>query len=327
MTVLVVTHSEDNTCVPAVTEAIARKGGRAIRFDTDQFPARSRIVARDGDGVPAHVLHTDAGAVDLDAVTAIWYRRIAFGRDLPAAMDPQLQRACRQESQASAMGLLASLRAFALDPVERIKHAEHKQLQLRVARDLGLEIPRTLITNDREAVRAFAASCPGGVVAKMLSSFSVQQDGMEKVVYTTALGPGDLERMDGLEWSPMTFQELVPKAIELRVTVVGDRILAAAVESPAYAGAETDWRRLGPSLADRWQPYAFPAELAPKVLRMMDVFRLNYGAFDFILTPEGRWVFLEVNPAGEFFWLDPVLGGAISDAMADVLLGQAFRRE
>jgi D-alanine-D-alanine ligase-like ATP-grasp enzyme len=59
----------------------------------------------------------------------------------------------------------------------------------------------------------------------------------------------------------------------------------------------------------------------------MDHFRLNYGAVDFILTPEGRYVFLEINPVGEFFWLESCPGLPISAAIADVLLGKAFRRE
>jgi D-alanine-D-alanine ligase-like ATP-grasp enzyme len=59
----------------------------------------------------------------------------------------------------------------------------------------------------------------------------------------------------------------------------------------------------------------------------MEVFGLNYGAVDMILTPDDRYVFLEINPAGEFFWLElknPKF--PVSAAIADVLLGEAPRR-
>jgi hypothetical protein len=326
MSVLIVTHTEDNVCVPAVADAIVRRGGSVVRFDTDSFPSDVRLVARtDGSGERV-VLHAEGRAHDLGEVESIWHRRLAFGRRLPADMDPEMRNACRQESRASAMGMLASLPAFHVDREKHLRHAEHKQLQLRVARDVGMDVPRTLITNDAAALREFAAGTPGGIVTKMLSSFAITSDGTEKVVFTTALTAADLENLDDLRWSPMTFQELLPKALELRVTVVGERVMAAAVDSARHRGAEVDWRRLGPSLQDQWRPYSLPAALESQVLALMDVFQLNYGALDFILTPEGRWVFLEINPAGEFFWLDPVLDGAISGALADVLLGRAFRR-
>ena len=64
-----------------------------------------------------------------------------------------------------------------------------------------------------------------------------------------------------------------------------------------------------------------------KLLHLMDRLDLNYGAIDIIVTPDGRHVFLEINPVGEFFWLELRPGFAISDAIADVLLGKCARRE
>jgi glutathione synthase/RimK-type ligase-like ATP-grasp enzyme len=124
----------------------------------------------------------------------------------------------------------------------------------------------------------------------------------------------------------MTFQEQVSKALELRVTVVGERVMAAAIDSQASVRAAHDWRRDGVRLVNSWQPYELPVETEEKLLRVMDYFGLNYGAADFIVTPEGRHVFLEVNPVGEFFWLELHPGLPISSAIADVLLGRSKRR-
>jgi glutathione synthase/RimK-type ligase-like ATP-grasp enzyme len=57
----------------------------------------------------------------------------------------------------------------------------------------------------------------------------------------------------------------------------------------------------------------------------MEHFGLNYGALDLILTPDGRHVFLEVNPVGEFFWLERCPGLPISKAIADILLSQSHK--
>jgi MvdD family ATP-grasp ribosomal peptide maturase len=324
MSVLIITHSEDNESVARVVEAIERKGGHTIRFDTDRYPTDVRLTAYYGASSSANderlTLTNEEGEFDLREVTAIWHRRVNFGGRLPAALDKQLRNASLGETSAAAHGMLASLRAFRMDHLHHIRHAENKQLQLQVARELGLDIPRTLTTNDAGAVRAFAESCEGGMVTKMLSSFAIYNEGKEMVVFTNRVKPEDLADLSGLNLCPATFQELLPKSLELRVTVVGQRVMSASIDSQVSDRAVHDWRRDGLSMLQDWRPYQLPIDVEEKVLRLMDHFSLNYGAIDIILTPDGRHVFLEINPCGEFFWLERTPGLPISDAIADVLL-------
>ena len=329
MTVLIITRRDDNESVAFVEAAIKERGGSSFRFDTDRFPTDVRMVARSGPaGAEQLTLASDAGSLDLRGVTAIWHRRVNVGAGLPREMDAQLRFASLGESRAAAMGLLASLEVFRVDEEQRIRRAEQKLLQLRIAREVGLEAPRTLVTNDPGAVRDFAAACAGGMVTKMLSSFAVYDErGGEQVVFTNRVEPEDLADLEGLRLCPMTFQESVPKALELRATVVGGRVFTASIDSGASARAAHDWRRDGAALVGDWEHYQLPPEVEGRLLRLADSFGLNYGAADFILTPDGRHVFLEINPAGEFFWLEQQPGLNISGAIADVLLGLASRRE
>ena len=326
MLVLIVTRSDDNPCVESVTAALHARGAEVARFDTDRFPGEVRLVLRSDPGRDDVRLITGEREWDLAAAGAVWHRRFAAGRRLPAALDPQLRAASIGEARAVALGTIASLDAYHLDRVVRIRAAEQKPWHLRLAREAGLDTPRTLVTNDARAVRAFAAECPGGIVTKMMTSFAIREPGQEKVVFTTALRTEDLDRLEGLELCPMTFQERLSKAIELRVTVVGRRTLVAAVDSAAVAGAGDDWRRRGGELEHAWRADTVPAEIERGIDRLMDALRLDYGALDFILTPDGRWVFLEINPAGEYFWLDGLFAPTISETIADVLLGRAARR-
>jgi MvdD family ATP-grasp ribosomal peptide maturase len=325
MTVLIITHSHDNKSVSLVTKAIEERGGSAFRFDTDRFPTEVQLVAEYGE-TERLTLASDNSTLDLRDVSAIWHRRINIGERLPREMDRQFRHASLGEARSTVMGMLASLDAFRMDAEPHIRRAENKQLQIQIARELGLETPRTLITNDPEAVRAFAGTCESGLITKMLSSFAIQEDEAEKVVFTNRVRAEDLNDLDGLRLCPMTFQEEVSKALELRVTIVGERVFAASIDSQASARAAQDWRRDGVQLINAWQHYQLPSEVEEKLLRLMDYFELNYGAADLILTPEGRHVFLEVNPSGEFFWLEQAPGLPISDAIADVLLGRAKRR-
>ena len=329
MSILIVTHSNDNDGVARVVDAISRKGGHTIRFDTDRYPTDVRLTAyygaSDSGGDERLTLTNEQGEFDLREVTAIWHRRLNFGAQLPADLDRQLRHASLGEASAAAHGMLASLKAFRMDHVQHIRHAENKQLQLQVAGELGLNTPRTLTTNDANAVRAFAKSCESGMITKMLSSFAIYDEGRELVVFTNPVKPEDLADLSGLSLCPATFQELLPKSLEIRVTVVGHRVMSAAIDSQVSARAAHDWRRDGVRMIKDWRPYQLPLEVEEKLLRLMDYFSLNYGAIDIILKPDVQHVFLELNPSGEFFWLERTPGLPISEAIADLLLDHSHR--
>lgn len=322
MTVLIITHSQDNESIPLVLNAISEQGGKAFRFDTDRFPSEVQLDVHYGKGTQRLILASEQEKLDLSEVSAVWYRRVSVGSRIPTNMDPQLRYASVQESRMTIQGMIASLKAFHLDPLPSIRLAENKQLQLQVARELGLDTPRTLITNNPQAVREFAQQCESGLITKMLSSFAIYEQGQEKVVFTNPVTPEDLDNLDGLRFCPMTFQENIPKALELRTTIVGKRVFTASIDSQSSSRARHDWRRQGVALINAWKPYTLPHDVEQKLLELMEHFGLSYGALDLILTPDGRHIFLEVNPVGEFFWLELCPGLPISKAIADILLGR-----
>jgi MvdD family ATP-grasp ribosomal peptide maturase len=328
--VLIITFSQDNECIELVEKALKARKAEPYRFNTELFPTEIQLSLEDRKDGKRWILSLPGGELDLDEVTGVWYRRLRIGEKLPDEMSRKLREPSLLESRTVFFGLLESLGkdVFVLDPYHRVKYASHKQLQMQVARDVGLEIPRTLITNSPEAVREFFAACKSGMITKMLSSFAVYDDEKRgKVVFTNEIKEEHLEDLDGLSLCPMTFQENVPKCLELRVTIVGNKIFAAAVDSQKSQLARDDWRRDGAGLIEDWEYHRLPHEIEEKLLTLMDVFGLNYGAVDMILTPDNRYVFLEINPAGEFFWLElknPKF--PISAAIADVLLGEVPRR-
>lgn len=321
MTVLIITHSQDNESIPLVMQAIAARGGKAFRFDTDRFPTQVQLNVYYGKQKEQQILVDEDKKLDLSEVSAVWYRRIAIAQRIPNTIDSQLRQASVQESRVTVQGAIASIQGFHLDRLPNIRLADNKQLQLQVARQLGLDIPRTLITNNPQAVKEFSQECEQGMIAKMLSSFAIyDRQGQEHVVFTNLVTDADLDNLDGLDLCPMTFQEKVPKALELRITIVGKRVFTAAVDSQSLQLSRYDWRKQGIALLNAWQPYDLPQDIENKLLELMAYFNLNYGAIDIILTPDGRHIFLEINPVGEFFWLEHCPGFPISQAIADVLL-------
>jgi len=321
-TVLIVTRSDDNASPALVQAALEARGARAFRLDTDRFPTEVRLALHQPAG--RSTVATAAGELVLGELTAVWYRRAAIGAGLPGDMDPQHRDAAIKESRATLFGMLESLDCFVMDRVSTVRAAEHKPRQLALASALGLDVPATLTTNDPAAVRGFWERCGGRVVVKMLSSFAIRDEaGRESVVFTSPLSAADLADLDQLALSPMTFQEHLDKRVELRVTVIGGRVFAAAVASQAVPAARTDWRKAGLELLHAWTPYALADDVATRLLQLAARLGLSYGAADFVVTPDGRHVFLEINPAGEWFWLDDVFGPrALSTAIAETLLAQ-----
>lgn len=326
MNVLIITYSEDNETVELVSKHLKTMGARAFRFDTDRYPTQHNLSLGYGEGCQQK-LTTDEGTLSLDEVDAIWYRRVRVGSDIPKDMDPQLRRPSIEESNRSFRGMLASSDAFVLDPLPYIRHAENKQLQLKVAREVGLRIPDTLISNDPEAVQAFADAHPNGIITKMMTAFAVYSEGEEQVVFTNKLTDEDLADLSGLNYCPMTFQEHLVKKLEHRVTVVGRQIFSAAIDSTGNDKAENDWRKDGDALIDAWVPTKLPDTVEAAILRLMDRFGLNYGAMDIIQTHDDQYYFLEVNPCGEWFWLELYAKLPIGKAIAEVLLGRQPRRD
>jgi glutathione synthase/RimK-type ligase-like ATP-grasp enzyme len=317
--VLVVTYGGDR--IDRVVAALQAEA-EVVRLDTDRLGADAGITIEQGAEGPRLAVHTPARVV-LDRLRSVWYRRSRIGHGLPAGLTAADRLNAQDETRHALEGLIALSGAFVMDPVAVLRQAGHKPLQLRLAAALGLAVPRTLHTNRPEAARAFVGDAPERHVTKVLTSFSVSEGGRESVVHTSALAAADLADLDGLRLAPGTFQERVPKALELRVTIVGAEAFACAVDSQAEPGAEVDWRRRGHALAGRWRPYDLPADVREGLLALTARLGLTYGAADLVLTPDGRHVFLEINPAGQFLDQDAVRGGAISAAIARRLLAGA----
>ena len=323
--VVMITRSTDHTGMLRELRAhLEDRGAHVMRFDTDCFPTESQVgFFQDAEGERMY-FRIPGQEVQLGPEDAIWYRRVDWGGKLPADMEAQWRRGCVAESKALLLGVMAAAPCFVMDPPDLVRARGHKTYQQRLARELGLATPRTLMTNDPAQAREFVASCPGGAVAKMLSAFPVyDEQGEEQVVFTTSLTEEHLDKLDGLRYSPMVFQEKVQKRIELRITAIGSRLFAAAVDSQSVSGAEVDWRKRGVSLLRAWRPYTLPSEVERALHRYMERIGMQYSAIDIIVDPDGRHVFLEANPAGECFWLEYnaphfPLAAALADVLLDV---------
>jgi glutathione synthase/RimK-type ligase-like ATP-grasp enzyme len=296
-------------------------------LDTDLFPTDLQL-SIGWDKTDRLRLSSLSDQLDLSRVRSVWVRHTDPGADLPLDLDPSHREAARAESDSTVFSLIECLDVYQLDPPESLRRAPYKPRQLQLARAAGLEIPRTLITNNPQAVRDFADTCRNGMIAKMVdgSSVGVGTTTGSEPIYTTHLSPQDLEELDSIHLCPMIFQEAVPKAIELRITVVGASVFVAAVDSNASVKGSDDWRK-DKSLVQGFYPFDdCPKDVLDRILELLNKVALDFATVDMIVTPDGRYVFLELNSVSYFDFVERATGFPISGAIADLLLGLAPSR-
>jgi glutathione synthase/RimK-type ligase-like ATP-grasp enzyme len=241
-------------------------------------------------------------------------------------LDERYRAMCIGESTAALEGFLDALHeARWVNDLERQRAAENKQRQLRLAARAGLRVPRTLVTNDPAAARQFFTETDGQTVAKLLRPLAVSMDAAEPFVYTNRVREEDLAGAEALRHSPMVFQELIPKAYELRVAFVAGEVFAGAIDASGTSRGQVDWRLVAPEEC-RWRVSQLPADVSDGLRSLMSELGLVFGAVDLICTPSGEHVFLEVNPGGEWGMLERDLGLPISKAIAEALLEDKLRR-
>ncbi|GAB4563692.1 MAG: hypothetical protein Tsb0020_13010 [Haliangiales bacterium] len=339
MSILICTAlARESSCVALVRAAIEARGGHVVIVDTGQFPsdlalALSQPLSAPGDSPAAVRDRGDhLGAVPFEDIESIWLRHIHTGATLPPSMRPDLRAAAALESAAALHSIFACLDVPMIDPPALASRVPVKPGQLVLARRAGLDTPRSLLSNDPAAVRAFARGLPNGLVCKMVSSLvSVgpadhsDAGASEGPIPTTVVSERELARLDGLRHSPMLFQELLPKQRELRVTAVGQALFAAALDSTGSARGAIDWR-LDPALTHAWRRCDLPSSVASAIHALLDPLGLQFAAIDLIHTRDDRYVFLELNPVAYFGYIERAAGLDISGALAELLLGRAARR-
>jgi glutathione synthase/RimK-type ligase-like ATP-grasp enzyme len=319
--VLIITHSQDNECIEQVTRFVAALGANVVRLNVDLYPTACSLTSIFSEGKWQTFLCQDNQQISLDDIVSVWYRRgYNLAKGLSDVLEKEYRSAAVGEARQTVLGMIEGLDCFHIARPSQYRRMDSKEEQLKIAVACGLDVPATCISNDPAMVRAFIAKTGWPIVAKMQSSFAIYRGNEENVVFTNELNESHLAGLDSVRYCPMVFQQKIEKQLELRVTIVGQKLFAFSIDSQKEKNAATDWRKEGKKLLSEWQLYQLPEAIEQSLLQLMDHFGLNYGAADLLLDPDGKYYFLEVNAAGEYFWLDRLCDNAISKAIAEMLV-------
>jgi hypothetical protein len=247
-----------------------------------------------------------------DVTSGVWWRRPE-----PPQVDASLSAGERQtiidQWQAFAEGLASVRGPLWVSEPSAIASAEGKAEQIGAALRTGFAVPETMWTNDLDQARAFATRRKS--VVKTVTVAHWESDGEAAFVFATALAPDDLpSRAQVFAAAPAALQTRIDPKRDIRVTVVGSAVYAAETSV-----SQLDWR-VTPDVA--WRRHELPPVIANYCRSLVDELRLRFGGIDLALDAEGSYWFLEINPNGEWGWLE-ACGLPISSALADVLTCRA----
>jgi ATP-grasp ribosomal peptide maturase len=313
--VLIVTQWFDPTA-DFVIEELNHRGVSLVRFDLSDFPKALSLTAVIDDGDWRCSIHTGGRSVALESVTGIYFRRpttFDFGR-LPEATAEW----ARTEARNGLGGLLMTSTKWLNHP-HRSGYAEFKPVQLAEARKVGLTVPRTLITNDPAQAREFAEKTANTIYKPMSSAILPHGAAAGPMLYASEVTGDHLADGEGVSSTAHMFQERIDHQYAVRLTVVDERMFAAAIHAHSEASV-LDWRSDYDSLT--YRVVEVPYDVRRSVKDLMLRLGLRFGAFDFLVTPDDKWVFLEINPNGQWAWIEQKTGMPIASAVADALMAE-----
>jgi hypothetical protein len=303
--VLIATYPNDIHAT-VVADALAARGHEAVLWQGADFPTRQQVSFSIADGGDAswEISGPQVKITSRTAIDVVWLRRPVTEPVLPREMHPGDRIVAQRECSIFSRNLwqLIAPDAFWVNPLGSRQSSNAKPIQLKEALAAGLTVPPTLCSNDPDRIRAFLDRYAGRTIYKPFYPAQWLKESGSALTFTSNVELADLPEDDILRLAPGIFQERIEKDYELRLTYMGDHLVAAKLLSQDVPGAQLDWKLAFTNLR------VLPAEVPRHVDRACrDLLRrlgIVFACLDLIVTPEGEYVFLEVNEMGQFLWVE-----------------------
>ncbi|MEE1793751.1 hypothetical protein PUR28_23755 [Streptomyces sp. BE308] len=302
---------EDDLHTLAIREAAARRHYSPFHVvECDRISGRPSLSWSSHRDSPATVLTSEGIAVPLEDVPVLWWRRMRANQQNSAdAANDHERRLVNNDCRGALGGMLAaSFTGRWVSSPEATDRAADKLYQLAVAREEGFRVPRTLVSQSRQEVIEFVRRTGRVIVKPVLGASG-------PLMFTQYLDDPSSIPEESFRVCPAVYQEYVPGRRHVRLNCFGEDMCAALIETDRL-----DWR---PDLnvpITRWE---VPEPLARRVTAVLRRLDLRMGIIDIKLMPDGEPVWLEVNPQGQFLFLEPLLGEPLADRFLDFLIAEA----
>ena len=316
--VLLITNTSDFTC-DYVVRSLNKFGADYYRLNTDEIG--SDVFLTFDFAYDIYTLFDRPKGLTIDLLTfhSVYFRRPELPKFSEEDITPDERQFMQLELRQTLEGLYKVLRnAYWISDIDAIRKAENKIFQQLLAKDIGFRIPLGVVTNNPEAFRWFVEKNNSDSIIKPIYSGQIGWPEMQNVVFTSELESEP--QSEQIELCPSYLQERIEKQYDVRVTVVGDEIFAVRIDSQSNQETMTDWR-VGENILPH-QVITLPDTIQKKCLELLRRLDLQFGAIDFVEISDGEYIFLEINPNGQWAWIETQTGLPISDTIAKKLVNE-----
>jgi hypothetical protein len=296
---------------------------KTFRFDTDKFPRNINIDFRLNNTSSEIWIHNNKCSFKTSEIRGVWFRKI-WTSDILGDIDSDYVSGVRNEIRSSLLPFLIDLESLPrIGDLSIAKSIESDKIrQLKIASVNGLKIPNTLISNRIDSLHEFYEKNNGNIIAKLQKHLSFGMEANGLFFHTTTITQENINQFgDSLSVCPMVFQSNIEKVYELRVIYVDGVFFTGKIDCTKSKYGQTDWRASEINNI-RWEKYSLPKSIKEKLKRFMEESGLNFGAIDLIKDSNGNYIFLEVNPSGEWGMLQKYLDFPIAQSIATSILSQ-----
>lgn len=314
---LIVTNANDKHA-DFVEIQLRERGVTYHRFNTESFPQHTAICLGFNNGDITSRLVTRNGEIDLRHTTHVWYRKPSPPIIDPAIIDPVARSFSEQEARTSLENLWETIPGLWVNDIFSMRRANNRFLQWRLAQELGFRMPTTMLTNSPTMARNFVHQVGGKVALKVIGQTLVACEDVVHAMYTRLCDEAVIAEMDAVRFTPSILQTYIEKRVEHRVTVIGDRVFDCIIESQTTTKTQIDWRRY--DLANT--PHrvgVLPDSVAQQCVEITHRLGLLFSGIDLIETPDGDFIFLEINCSPQWGWIEVVTGLPLRETLIDLL--------
>lgn len=294
----------------AVWWALRQKGISALPLRAATFPSRATISFAIDDGLTIRV-GGEAIACDPTAVPVHWLRRSGkpMVKDLVAPADQDMALKEWQSALNSLRLITESAGLFCVNPPHTYSTYAEKPYHLHVAKQAGLNVPKTLISSSCDDVKDFLDNVKRVLFKAMKPSVWKNKYGRVHEIYTSEVDKSIFQYNSNISLCPGIYQEFIEKVYDVRILVMGRSVFGLYIRSDG--GHDIDVRynishRFDKNIELRTFSSQIPDDIVDKIISFMKNLGIIFCTFDFAVDVNGSWYFLEANEMGQFLWMETI---------------------
>ncbi len=306
--ILILTYKEDPHA-ESVCKYFNNINVKYLKVDTEKLSTDFDITFKDNNYF--------ISGIKIDASFNIWNRRV-MNVDNKKGLPKTLSEIVIDESEKTWDALLNTHKGKVVNRPYNHHHANNKIDQLIYASN-RIKIPDTIVSNNPEEVKNFYAKHQGNICFKLHKGAVVEKDGDKLVVYTNKVTSEQMKNVNLVSEHPCMFQEYIDKNFEVRVTATDNEVVGIKIDSQNSETSKVDFRRYDFKNVS-YKFIELPNNVKQFCSSMLKHYKLHFGEFDFINSKKNNYVFLELNPNGQWLWLEKESGYNLTKNIGDNLL-------